>query len=226
MTQPDLFNMPTDASDTLFPAFAVEKSEFDRFSKITNTAMRRILEKLGFVVKNTYTHTELYLPTFPLHPGDMTVEVFSVEYPDGWRLGEDVQTAMQEHCPVHFLFDNKHRKRGIIRCGVNNTPLEATLYTRFFAHGPSREDNAQDSNTFTFIRSSVSDKLSDGKVVFIDSEERKKLVDANPSFTSGVEAPILSKEEVEKFTDILVNSAAIQWLNKEYPDWKDPSAYW
>ena len=129
-TQSDLFGLGALDVQNIFPQFSIEAGDIPVSRRLTNTAMRAILERIGFVVRGERYHIG-EIRTFPIGEGECRSSLFEVSYPKGWNMTKPLEGYTEEDNPVRHLLDGARNLRGVVPCDLEKVPHEATLYTRY-----------------------------------------------------------------------------------------------
>ena len=137
----------------------------------------------------------------------------NAEFPEGWEM------RATEHSMNSDLFDDKGRKRGSMFYKAAFYDRSASLYlSPRFAYGYDPEDHYKSEITYqerkvSPHRGEVVDN-STGEIIF--STEWK-------SFTQPEDGSW--NQEASDYEDKIKRELK-EWLNKNYPDWENPTAYW
>lgn len=236
--QIDLFGLQEDVDvQTIFPEFVIEGPMSYIFGKGTEVKMRKTLTDLGFIVGAMKYHEGRVL-VFPVGESTDSATLFEVTYPKGWKLTEDMRSAVYwgDHNPVRQLVDHNNYMRGIVHCGRDLVPLSGTIYTRYSILSGVPLNFTKLPIDLTEVRSIVIDRtkmnrLNPFKIDEIEYVDRRWLlgekypaiIDMSPNERMAWCSKNIPKED--RFGDLHVSGSSL-WLDEHFPDWKNPVAYW
>ncbi len=121
-----------------------------------------------------------------------------VEFPQGWNK------LATNHPMWSKLMDDKGRERAIIfyKAAFYDRSAHMSLSTRF---GVSQDYDRRNKEGVA-----VAHVTDCGKVVYTTES-----------------IPLPTDDDHKKYNIVeLANNAAVEWLNKNHPDWRNPGAYW
>lgn len=224
--------MAEKTNTVILPWFTVENHE-TLTPFLGRKEMYELLQRGGFKVRQVFDINGQILD-LEIHLTAINHIRFEAELPSDWSLGDGYDGyGFKDSSIVHLLDGNGHLRGHICLDWEDDyAPHEAQLYCRY-ALNPLNVHTAKVARS----RNSIVDVVVDRTAVSPEKPAKFPIVmhyDARPAKPGPIEPPDL--KEFEKFYNEetarvksgqpRLDPPIYRWLHENYPQWRDPFAYW